>query len=496
MGVVIKQSFWTSIFAYLGAFLGLINQLFVYPYFLSKEQVGLFSQIQSFAMLIAPLAILGMTATAVKFNSTYKENLSEKRAFNSYLFMGSLIGLIVVILVIAIFREQIISFYSSKSPLVDQYFETGVILIGILTFLALNEAISRANLKSVLPSLLKDVLVRSLSLILLLLYGFKYISFDYAVTGIIFLYVPSLIVLFYVNMKAGYLTFGKDLSLIKLKFKKLNNYALYSVLGSAGTVIVLNVDIQMVSGMLGLDQNGIYTRAFYMAVLIELPRRAISQIATPVIANAFKNNEFETIKRLYKNLSINQMVIGGLLIIGITVNLDNIYNLMPNGEEYKTGAIVVFIVGAAKIIDMAFSVNSEIILMSKYYRFSTYSIVILSVLTIALNLILIPIYGINGAAIASLVSIMLFNLLKMVFIKIKYKMIPFSIKNLYLIVIIGAIWYLNQLIPQKSGIYLDILIRSTIVTVLFCGLVVLLRVSEDINMLITRFLKNYKKDNL
>ncbi|MEL6559148.1 MAG: polysaccharide biosynthesis C-terminal domain-containing protein, partial [Bacteroidota bacterium] len=159
------------------------------------------------------------------------------------------------------------------------------------------------------------------------------------------------------------------------------------------------------------------------------------------------------------------------------------------------GFMVVYIIGIAKLTDMAFSVNGEIILMSKYYRFSTYSIVVLAILTIILNYLLIPHFGINGAAYASLISIVLFNLLKMGFLKLKFNLIPFSFKNLLLIAITVSVWYLNQLIPKQELVIVDILIRSTFVTVLYCGLVVLLRISEDINRYLNNFIKKYNKKN-
>ena len=247
--------------------------------------------------------------------------------------------------------------------------------------------------------------------------------------------------------------------------------------------------------MIDLGANGIYTRAFYMAVLIELPRRAISQIVSPVIAQAFKNDDFQKVKKLYKNLSINQMAVGCLIFLGIVINLDNIYSLMPNGEEYQTGFMIVYIVGVAKLVDMAFSINGEIILMSKHYRFSTYSIIILAALTVILNFLLIPIYHINGAAYASLIAIILYNLLKMGFLKWKFNLMPFSYKNLLLIAITVSVWYLDKLIPQQEFVIMDILIRSTFVTVLYCGLIVLLRISEDINSYLNNFYRKYNKKN-
>jgi len=493
MNVVVKQGFWTSIIGYLGAILGMVNQLFIYPKYLEPDQVGLFSQIQSFAFLVAPLAILGMTSTAIRYTPVFKENENNKKALITYLFIGASVGTFIVISLALLFSDYISGWYEEKAPLVSEYYKIGVVLIGVFTFMTLNESIAKANFQAVLPNLLKDVLVRSLGFILVLLYGSHFISFEQAVYGIILLYIPSSIILIIYNIKQKHVSFTLNLAPVLARKRELRSYALYSVLGSVGSVLMLNIDVQMISALVDLDATGIYTRAFYMAVMIELPRRAISQIASPVISKAFKNNEMAKINILYKKLSINQTIIGVLIFLGVTINLDNIYSLMNNGETYKLGTNVVYFIGFSKLVDMFFSVNGEIISMSKHYRYNTLAIIALSILAILLNFLLIPIYGFNGAAYASLISIVAFNLLKAYFVWIKFRMSPLSINNLYILLVGAGVWLLNQYIPVINNGILDILVRSIIVTVLYCALVVFLRLSEDVNTQVDNFFRKFKQ---
>jgi O-antigen/teichoic acid export membrane protein len=248
----------------------------------------------------------------------------------------------------------------------------------------------------------------------------------------------------------------------------------------------------MVASMLGLDALGIYSTAFYIAVLIELPKRAIAQIGMSIIATAYKNNNVSEIKAIYKKSSINNLIIGSLLFIGIWINLDNIFSIMPNSELFKVGKWIVLIIGAGKLIDMIAGLNGEIIVMSKHYRINVYLVVLLTLFTILANYLLIPIYGLEGAAIGSSLALLFFNLSKFGFLYWKESIQPFSLKTLVVILIASLTLLTGLYLPVFDNPYVDILYRSIIATFLFGSLILWLKPSEDIQNLITGFIKKFK----
>ena len=140
---------------------------------------------------------------------------------------------------------------------------------------------------------------------------------------------------------------------------------------------------------------------------------------------------------------------------------------------------------------MFFSFNSEIISLSKYYRFTVITIIILAIISIALNLILIPIYGMIGAAFASLVSILIFNIVKHIFIKIKMKISPFSI-NTFKVILIGIILYIIDyyLMPALSNDFLSILFKSAVTSVVYFSVIYLLKISPKLNGIVKSYIKN------
>jgi O-antigen/teichoic acid export membrane protein len=112
----------------------------------------------------------------------------------------------------------------------------------------------------------------------------------------------------------------------------------------------------------------------------------------------------------------------------------------------------------------------------------------LVVITIASNLILIPKYGIDGAAMATAISVLLFNLIRLILIKVKMNMHPFSFNSFKTILVLFVIYYLLQPLPKSSILLLDIFWRSSITIILYIPLVLWLKLSEDI----TKFTKDLR----
>jgi Osmosensitive K+ channel histidine kinase len=165
---------------------------------------------------------------------------------------------------------------------------------------------------------------------------------------------------------------------------------------------------------------------------------------------------------------------------------------MPKGEVFRNGKWVVFIVGVTKLYDLATGINSQILLNSKFYRFSLIAIFLLSILAIASNYLLIPRFGIEGAAAATLISIFLFNSLLLGFIYMKFKIQPFSLQTLKLLLLVALLYIGMSFFPEISNPFLSIGVKTIILTCLFVGFVYFTRISEDINELIRNILQRIK----
>src|SRR5690606_30851008 len=116
---------------------------------------------------------------------------------------------------------------------------------------------------------------------------------------------------------------------------------------------------------------------------------------------------------------------------------------------------------------------------------------ILIVVVIAAILILVPVWGITGASVAIALAFAINNLLRFYFLKLKYKLQPFSWKIFHVSIIFVLSYFISRLVPQLDLI-IDIFVRSLLFLVVFACSVLIFRVSEDINELIYK-LKSFLK---
>tara|TARA_B100001250_G_C19774890_1_gene779063 strand:- start:745 stop:1695 length:951 start_codon:yes stop_codon:yes gene_type:complete len=304
------------------------------------------------------------------------------------------------------------------------------------------------------------------------------------------IYLIGVILLILYSYNKEKFKFDFNIQKIRDKINNILNFNLYSLISGFGNVIILNIDILMISALLGLSDTGVYTTAFYIAIIIEMPRRAISQISTPILSKLFKEKNLNTIENYYKIVSINQLIIGSLLFLLLISNLENIFNIIPNKNNFINGISIVPIICIAKLITMTSSFGSELILMSKHYKFSVTSIIILAIITIFSNYILIPKYGIDGAAYAALLSSVIFNFTKIIFIYSKYYFLPFSIKSVYVIIITIFIYFIINFLPSYENFIIDILFKSFVIMILFIPIIYFFKISIDLNKLIDKFLNN------
>jgi O-antigen/teichoic acid export membrane protein len=494
MGLIIRQSVITSAFSYLGVVIGYFNVLWLFPKILQPEEIGLVRVMQDMAILMTPFAQMGFSQSLLKFFPVYDQSPKERNAFFSIMLLGALASYVVFLIIFSFFKNPFLSIFSERSPLVVDYFPLTLALLFILVATAIFEAYSRSLLKVVAPNFIKEVVLRALTSLIILAYFLDLLNLTGLLVSLVSAYAAGLFILalYLFNLDAIKITFSSGL-LKKVNKKEILRYSLFALFGSGGILIVQKIDSIMITSLVGLTQNGVYTTCFYIAIVIEMPRRAVTQIVAPLISKAFESQNLDEIKSLYQKSSINQLIVGILLLTGIWANIDFIFFLIPNWQQFEAGKMVVLIIGLSRLIDMAAGINSEIIVMSKFYRFNIFFISLLAMAAILTNYLLIPILGIDGAALASALSMALFNLVKFIFIYQKFGMQPFSINTLKIIIVGIIVYYTSLLTPHFDQLILSIFVRSAYIALVLTGITLLLKISPEANRTLLAILSKIKK---
>ncbi len=142
----------------------------------------------------------------------------------------------------------------------------------------------------------------------------------------------------------------------------------------------------------------------------------------------------------------------------------------------------------AKLSDNIIGNNNAILFNSRYYFVILIFGIVLALSAVGLNLWLIPKYGINGAAFATVISIFGYNTLKLLFVYLKLRLSPFSsntVKAIVLILILAGAFYFWEF-PFHPII--NIGLKSILIGLFYTFVVYILNISEDINDILDRLI--------
>lgn len=477
MGIIRNQSIKNSFSFYIGMSIGAVNTVLIYPNVFNNqpEHWGLLSLLVAYATLIGTFSSLGVPRIFVR----YFPAIIEKGQLYFLSLITPLFGFLLSCLGYWFFKEELFLLLNASPLLQDNFFYI-FLLVFFISFYDVLTSISRSYLDAVIPIFLNEVFHKLYCLIILVIHGFKVIDF----TTFLQLYVSGFLfkflILFVLQLYKGNLYF--KLSLGALKIKEIIVYGFYVLIGGASVMFVSRLDMLMIGALLGLEQVAFYTLAFYIGSVIKVPGKSIVSISVPLLAKAWEEQDFKQIQTIYSKSSINQLIVGGLFFLCIWINIDAVFNILP--EKFSYGKWVVLYIGLAQLFNVASGVNGSIIVNSKYYKYDLITNILLVIFTISSNYILIPEYGINGAAIATALSVFLFNLIRLILIKVKMGLQPFSLKTLYTILILFAIYGVSIFLPLSGILYLDILWKTFFVLAIYIPLLLVLELSEDINNIV------------
>lgn len=486
MGIIKKQGIQGTIYAYIGVLLGFITTGILFPKVLTTEEIGLTKVLVSISVLFAQFAGLGFNTVTIRHFPFFRDPEKSHHGFLRLALLVSGVGLIIVLALFFIFLPQIIASNSQKSALFVEYIYLVIPLIVFTLFFNTLDTYYRSLYNAISGIFYKEIFQRILILVSILLYWFSVINFN----QLIILYVtalclPAVMIMISIIHK-GEFRLGWDKGFIdKTMAKQMANMALFGIIASYTGILIMNIDIVMINNFLGLSETGIYTIAFYFGTLVLIPSRSIIKIAAPMIAESWKENNLKQIYNIYYKSNITLSTIGILLFAGLLINLDNIFEFLP---QYSTGRYVIIFIGLANLVEMFTSVSQTIINYSKQYKMITWMMLIFIALLIVTNLIFIPKYGIAGAAFASLLSRVIYNFLAWVYVYRKYKLQPFDYKYFILISITIISYTAAYFIPRQEWFILDILIRSSVLCIIFGLSVYFLNISDDITQTIDSIL--------
>lgn len=492
MGIVIKQSIKNTIVTFIGFAIGAINVLYMYPVFLGKDYLGLTNYVLSAANILYPILSFGIQNTLIKFFNENNKTEDDLSSYFSYMLLLPLLIIIPFFAIFYLFYEDIALYESAKNAIVYDFVWEIPLIALFIGYFEIFYAWLRAHMKSVFGSFVKEVFVRILVTISLFAVYFEFITLPQFIHSLVLVYGISLLVIIYYANKVKPIQLNKK---FPKKTKAIFVFTIFIILSASVANMLLDIDKYMINQFLKIENIAFYSLAVYLAMVISVPQRAMHQITYPITAKLMSENKWQELNELYKKSSVTLQVIGGLIYIGILVNIKQLYELLPD-EGYDQGLFVVFTIGLSKYFDVLLGNNNSIIFNSKYYKAVLVLGVLLVFVIVGLNLVFIPKYGINGAALATLIAIGMYSLAKLLFVVFKMKLFPFTKNTIVSFVITLALFFVFYFWEFPFHPIINMGLKSVLISILYLTLHYYFKVSSDINFVIRNTVEKFFKIKL
>lgn len=483
MGIVVNQSIKNTFITFVGFAIGAINTLFMYTHFLGEEYYGLTTFLLSSANIMMPLMAFGIQNTLVRFYAEHKTEHEKSRFLNLMLVLPLLL-IVPIFIGLALFYRDMADLLSQENPIIFDYVWMIPVIGLFMGYFEIFYAWVKVHLKSVFGNFLKEVLLRILITIFLWTVYMNWLTSTQFIYSLVFIYFFMMIVMaffaFKVRKPEFHLQFPKDK-------KEVLVYSAFIIFSSGIAVLLLDIDKFMIGQYIAIKEAAYYSVAIFIALTISVPMRAMHQITHPITTDLMTRNKHDELNDLYKKTAITLQVVGGFVMLVILTNIHQVYALLP--EKYSGGMAVVFLISFSKFFDLMLGNNNSIIFNSQYYRIILLLGLCLVVVTVSLNIIFIPSFGIVGAAIATLISIGLYSVAKLMFVVFKMKLFPFTHKTITSLLLIALTFLLFYFWNFSFHPIVNILLKSILLSVWYWFINYRFAVSEDINAIVKKALK-------
>jgi len=455
--------------------IGAVNTLILYPHFFGASNQGLVVFLLSSSNLLMPLIGFGVAQTVIKFHSGYAKH--ERQNFLSFIVIVPLLVVLPFGFLAIYFHNTIATLLSVKNPIIAHYTWVIFAVAFATAYFEIFYSWARVHFKSVTGNIFKEIYPRFIIFILLLAYEVEVINLDQFFILLVALYYLRMLMMMFIAFRIQPPTISfkapKNVSELLL-------YSFYLVLAASAGSLIIDIDKFMLPQYKTIAQTAFYSVGIFTATLIEVPGRALFQILNPLIAKAINNQNNAHLIKLYKDSSINLLLLGGWFFLLVNGSINALFDLIQV-DGYETAALVVLMISFAKLIVMSSGASNTMLLNSKQYRISLTLTICMAVFVYIGNRLSIPVYGINGAALSTLVVLVVFTYVRMAFVYRYFGVYPYSISTLKAFVIIGLLFAASSTLQLNIHPLASIVLKSILITLIYGVLVAGLRLSDTVN---------------
>ena len=439
----------------------------------------------------------------MRYYPFFKDEEHRDHGFFGWTLLVPLIGFSFFLLAFFIFKDSIVSFFSKDSSLFGVYVYFLIPLAFFMLYISVFETNSNLLMRIVLPKFVREVGLRVGILLIYLLYFYKVIGFDGVIVAFCVMYGLATLINIVYLLTLKRVSFKIERKYVSVQLRRdFLFYTLFMITAALAGNMIPMLSKFFVAGKTGFHLAGVFAIATNIAALVEMPYRSLGAISRPNISDAMAKKDVKTADSLCKNVALHQFIAGSFVFLLIWINIDFIFDLLPNGDIYRVGKWAVLILSLGRLVYSTLGVTTIVLSYSKYYYYSLIFTILLACMSIGMNIWLVPKWDINGGAMSSFLSYLVYYILLLSFIRWKIKVQPFSGKMFSVLAVVLVLlalnwgwsalltpWFAGLFAKSIYGLLIDAVLKSLLLLALGMAAIYKMKVSRSVNDLIDNGLK-------
>ena len=393
---------------------------------IGAEGLGVYNFVISWVVLVAIFVKFGLEDYLVRESAAAHSRQDPETAIRLWNFSRGFI--LATSLVAAAWFYYLLSWFDFKNPNLRPTFAVGIAMIPLLSLIAIYRGYFRAN-KQILKSQIPEYLLRPILLLI-------------TIGSLLWFSVPGRpMVAMLINTLATFAVMAFCMFAGKLKrleqsdrekqaatspapnvFFSYRKASKVWLLGALPFVVIAGISIinqrtdrLMLGAMQDMQSVGLYSVAVQMAMVVNFTLIGLNQAIAPLVAERHDANRSQELQKSLIHAT-NIATIGSLLILAALVALGPMV-LAIFGPEFSASYLPMIVIAIGQLMNVAAGPVGTLLAMSRQERLVGLGMAISVVCNIVLNYLLIPSYGVIGAAIATAASVGIWNFLMVIFAK-------------------------------------------------------------------------------
>lgn len=200
--------------------------------------------------------------------------------------------------------------------------------------------------------------------------------------------------------------------------------------------LTTKVDQVLLGILLPVEQVGVYSIAMTSALFVPILLSSLNSIFGPIIAELHARGETALLQRLFQTTTKWCLGVTWPLVAVVLLFSQALMGLF--GAEFEAGATCLSVLALGQMVNVSAGSAGYLLLMCGYQRAKIKAIIAMAILTVVLNLLLIPRWGILGAAAAGAIGLVITNLVWLWMVRYYLRITPYNRGYLRLAVPIAA----------------------------------------------------------